>query len=91
MPHPDWIHYFTLFMWFVFIPGTILAGLASIAWNARATLRDTRGRCRRERLRRQFRAEFIAWKRAERIHDGSALIHFVSASFTAAALRNLDA
>jgi hypothetical protein len=86
----DIAHFFTLAMFYAVVPGAILSGVACIAWNARVFYCETSKRGRRKRLRRQFRAEYTAWKRGEKSHDGSAWIHASSAILIARSLRDLE-
>ena len=88
MPH-DFAHYFTLFMIFILTPGAILSGLGSIYWNARVYYIESSKHCRRKRLKKQFREEYTAWKKAERCHDGTGYVHAESASIIAYALLDL--
>ena len=63
--HHDAVHYFTLFMLFIFIPGVLIGSLGFLAFQARTLYLDTSLKVRRERLRRHFRYAYTQWKKDE--------------------------
>lgn len=87
-PH-DWVHYFTLFMLFIFIPGGLLAGLLTLLCQGYA-LHDSLSRKGRVRkLRRHFRRAYRDWKLGETAGEYACYIERQNAEMFDRELTNL--